>query len=954
MLARGTIEDALGQNLEFTLPDVADPHLNRILRNWNSSPNKQVPVTFKVTGNESRARAIREGVKVKGGKPQAVVASTPGASQETSLGAKLRGALQPEAAVSAETLREHWKQSLGGTRVAGAPPKRVVGRRFLGICERLPQGRLPGRVRVISALKTCSQTRRPVPDTDFDLDDLGPSGKVMWPFFEPPPDASLLAQILLFGVEENPKYHGTQDDSKDWYQVAMNQASRTWDARIAGAWLLSVPTRPSPGSAPPALINYRTGSRLYCSVGGELIGPWIVTEKDYRRVLLPVSPQSPIYSLPVEAIEPQALLDVGDQEVWFEPQHLSATVYQPAAPAPQTTGQEVARRLVGLCESTAAPERIGRIEVLGSLLPGARLQLNPNFSIEAVIGPSRRVLWPAASPYATEDFRDCIVAFSVESNPADFGIKEMGRRWYQVARKADDSGWDLQKVGAWLVPVVEMPSRGSEISGIQRVPPGSRVYCQLKQELIGPWLVRASQDQKVLDVDPKNPWVFALPADRVDPGQMLEIDDDRYWLVPDTTGGTVLDLAEPAEMVDWLELHLENQAADVLQAVASARPNWKAALTHTWREFSEPVRQQVYAARWRRLEPVLEALLGNSDTFVRLLDSSSSLQALYQKNLANLLDHERVRAYQEAETEAKELLESEKAELRGLREQISAERSKLETLRREGRLPGAPRRPAAVPARYPSADAFVSSRLWPALSRWMPGIAPQAARALHLAVLGCPWLLVGSALWTRAYHEAVGEDDSSFYLLTASPLWLTAEEPWKAGLAVAYEQARRVPDRLVLVHVEDLDRGLVQSWARPYLNLHGGLCESLVVPPMEHWPENLRLLWSLAADPAALPVPDDLWHGCGAVSARLKAKDGEVAGGFAEAGLELGQWMEWSSFEDRLDTPPDPRAQGLERFARLASQDLAHLEHVARRLGWEAEARRVPELIRLEWPKEFA
>jgi hypothetical protein len=149
---------------------------------------------------------------------------------------------------------------------------------FLGLCLKTPRGGIGGKIRPLARIKKRPSGGDWIADRGFDpLDVFGPSGQVFW-YWDPPVRRTFDGAIVRFSVEEDPRFLGTTDPTKHWYELA-RRTPETWEIEDASVYLLS-----------EVDVRWRQGSRLVRGLPSgamayvqehlahvpTLVGPWKV------------------------------------------------------------------------------------------------------------------------------------------------------------------------------------------------------------------------------------------------------------------------------------------------------------------------------------------------------------------------------------------------------------------------------------------------------------------------------------------------------------------------------------------------------------------------------------------------------------------------------------------------------------------------------------------------------
>ena len=144
-----------------------------------------------------------------------------------------------------------------------------------------------------------------------------------------------------------------------------------------------------------------------------------------------------------------------------------------------------------------------------------------------------------------------------------------------------------------------------------------------------------------------------------------------------------------------------------------------------------------------------------------------------------------------------------------------------------------------------SEDIFIGELLSEKLKCHEIGATTDSARLLHATILACPCIRVPHPGWARAYAEAVG-NNAVFNILPARPTWSSFSDVWDDGLNLVWRQALGMGDLLYILHIQNIDLSLVESWVMPLVNILLSHSQFLSVPGFPVWPDNLRITWSTA------------------------------------------------------------------------------------------------------------
>ena len=210
-------------------------------------------------------------------------------------------------------------------------------------------------------------------------------------------------------------------------------------------------------------------------------------------------------------------------------------------------------------------------------------------------------------------------------------------------------------------------------------------------------------------------------------------------------------------------------------------------------------------------------------------------------------------------------------------------------------------------------NVFLRQRLAPLMASWGAEATLEQAKRLHAAMLACRWIATPCPSWGVAYAEAIGAC-ARYRVVAVEPMWLAFSDAWSGELGAFWREAVERRHVLHLLIFADVDRALVQCWARPMLDIVSGLRPTL--PSGLPWPENLRVMACPSPDEAALPVPDWVvahWAG-------IKAGTGRPGGTIVPGHVPFAAWSGWVMTPDNESRPSfglgvAARAAAIERSA---------------------------------------
>lgn len=679
--------------------------------------------------------------------------------------------------------------------------------------------------------------------------------------------------------------------------------------------------------------------------------------------------------------------------------------------------------LLGYCQGTPDSGVPGRIRILGVLgrdesgIP----VLQPGWQ-DSDLGPSERVFWPSIQPYPHVSHNGRLVRLKLNKNPFYFGRDDARNDWYQVAKRNRDSTWDLAVLG-YLV-LEGSPDRVPDEQSWRHLATNDQVYLRDTRAalLYGPYAVVTGDGAKTLvPAGPPLSRLLQFEVEVLPRGCLVETPSGSLYLLgaPPTVWGEPVDTATPQQLAEWLGAKLRQGLPAALEVLEREFPDWRAQLKESIDQKAPLLGRKLEISRWNRLQEILDVVMQDGWNLEQALLDCPQLKQQVQMALdaaalkpveaqtegmvqyaeapAQDRPRERDRLQEEMQQELADLrrqiegargeldelqarrakLEDSASALKMAREHLEQARERLildysafEALQRGSRpAPDFLLLPLDPIDECPDPDAFVERKLYPSLFLQTPGLTLEWARALHDALVCFRWTMVPHTGWSRSYQLALG-NCCHLEILPVEASWLSFRQVWDEHVAPLWLGAIKNPDRVFLIHFQDLDRSLPEHWCRPFWNLDLGLSDRLhpTVPP--GWPANLRFLASPAPDDRAIPLsPISLQHFAGvpleAIGTRTPQAD-RVPGD-----IPASTWLGWTrpddapepdlaSFKDHLldrltgGTLPLERG-GQNRMTQIWAPTLEAANVIARGLAPEERDRTVQYLIKLrvDWPQSY-
>ncbi len=669
---------------------------------------------------------------------------------------------------------------------------------------------------------------------------------------------------------------------------------------------------------------------------------------------------------------------------------------------------------IGYCLGTPETMVPGHIQILGILQKhesGIPI-LEPGWQ-DSNLGPSGRVFWPPVNPFPNVSYNGRLVRLKVDKNLVHFGSSDPHKDWYQVAKKSRDAQWEVDMIGYPLLPGSPSSLPGEE--NLRHLRTGDLAYLIDKSAgfIYGPFAMLETGGHRRLvapapgSMRPAQFEVAAIP----DQGQVETPSGSLYLLgAPSPDLGDPVDLAAPEDLASWLASRLRQQLPAALEVLDREQPGWRNLVAEALERLGDPVTRRLEGARWNRLEEILGAVAWDDMELRFALRESPRLRALLKEAEDDGL-HAAIEAPAEDRPRERDRLQEEmQQELADLRRQVDEAREELEEAQaRRTKLEDSASalqaarehleqaherlvldysafealqrgsRPAPDLILHPlgsidecaDPDNFVERKLYPLMFKQAQAFSLELPRALHDALVCFRWTLVPHAGWSRSYQRALG-NSCHLEILPVEASWLSFRQVWEDHVDPLWLGAIKNPDRIFLIHFQDLDRSLPEHWCRPFWNLDLGLSDRLhpTVPP--GWPANLRFLASPAPDDRAIPLsPISLQHFAGVPPEPIgsfSSPAGQVPGD-----IPASTWLGWTRPDDAPEPDPDlasfkdhlldrltggtlPRERGGQnRMTQIWKPTLEAADVIARGLAPEDRERAIQYLIKLrvEWPQSY-
>lgn len=438
---------------------------------------------------------------------------------------------------------------------------------------------------------------------------------------------------------------------------------------------------------------------------------------------------------------------------------------------------------------------------------------------------------------------------------------------------------------------------------------------------------------------------------------------------PRPSDGTPVDVISATGLAAWLGKHLANVAPIAIRELDESCPDWRSRLSDCMCELESEVGRQLATARLQRLDEAIQQVVDWDSEVWKSVMCRPPLVEMFERKVGEsvklaVAEFECTRLEEQVRIDREQ--QAAGVELARLRDEITTEEARWlaaaeATEEFETRVTAAAKlldeatsrvvveyhafqallgRPSAQPneagaahwdesgsetepamgAAIPNTTEFVNLRLHSSLAAWLPAAPSRGwARLFHGAALACRGVQVPSSHWVRAYADAIG-GTASLDVVAVSPVWLSGEDAW-AVIGPLWEQALATPGRLRLMVLQDVNRGLFQTWARPWLNALAGLTDALIVGGRRvRWPANLRLFATLATDEATLPIPDEALADWALIAPDPPATP-VSSPPLADGHVPFEAWQEWTMASD--DRVIGPRAG---REVKVLTRVLENLE----------------------------
>lgn len=366
------------------------------------------------------------------------------------------------------------------------------------------------------------------------------------------------------------------------------------------------------------------------------------------------------------------------------------------------------------------------------------------------------------------------------------------------------------------------------------------------------------------------------------------------WFVrpPSTHSAQKLDASDGPRLATWFEKLITGAFPMMMRELQEKYPSWQVDLANSLTERNE---SEEDLQRWGKLAGIFNSLKFTDNEVDYLLSRPEGVAALLKavERRAEFVEAEAVRMAEEElirlETATKkkgEELADLESRFRSLDDEYQNKLDQLAVVENhflenwdrlvkdvaviasvlpEGkRDEDLVRQPAVSPlppvrltndAETDDEETFINVSLANTLKRLAPGATTDGGRKFHAALLACRGLRVPHSGWTRAYGEAVGAA-SVTTIVSARPVWASFDDCWHDGLDTFWRQALTDTERLYLVHLQNVDLSLIESWAMPLVNILLGHAAVLPVDNFPPWPENVRLTWCAAPGEDRFPLPE--------------------------------------------------------------------------------------------------
>lgn len=537
------------------------------------------------------------------------------------------------------------------------------------------------------------------------------------------------------------------------------------------------------------------------------------------------------------------------------------------------------------------------------------------------LGPSSLVEW--STKESIEAFpMGTLVHFVVGERTSDYGVIGDTAPWYSALA-------EVGRLGALIVPTPENFWTKSD----RRVPyqdPGLTVYCAANGTLTGPWQVVPDTSGGTLAPLSQDGTVEEILVENLEPDMIVEIENQEYLLPCRTVPiSRMVDVRASQELTEWLISSLSSVSGEVVERLDESHPQWRSDLENSINSLSDPGERAVFLARWQRVEPIIEALGRQNDTFQRLLNDNPTLQGLLQTNLRHALDQARSDILSKAEAETAELLAAQTEVLTRLRDEVLRLEARAHALEQAKPLPAVIETKSQIGDRRSSVPTTFHLALAARMLTRISEVTGADAETFHLASLACRCLLVPSCAWVKAYFETFSPGSANLTNLVASPMWLSLEDVWRGGLATAWEQALENPERIYLVQFTNFNCSMVDYWAPLLLLSSADLSTQLTGMSPAAWPNNLRTFWSPAPPSTSFGLSSKMAGAFGAVG--LSPDETSPPSNFDRPDVLVKSensavhWLECAPGVQNAKNPPASSTKMLGEYARSATDDIARM-----------------------------
>ena len=247
---------------------------------------------------------------------------------------------------------------------------------------------------------------------------------------------------------------------------------------------------------------------------------------------------------------------------------------------------------------------------------------------------------------------------------------------------------------------------------------------------------------------------------------------------------------------------------------------------------------------------------------------------------------------------------------------------------------------------------FINERLFPALLQWLPNVTLRWVELFHYTLLACRALLVPSCAWAIGYQEALGVT-SRLQIHEVEPTWLSFADAFNKDFSPFWSEAVQDRHHLYLLVLQDINRSLPECWARPLLNLLAGFRQTLDTAGQYPWPENLRLLLTVATDSASYPLAEQVVRYFAAVPFNRIGKAPAEVPTLYNGYVPLEAWQCWCGppLASIPTLPAESEVAG--PATRLIAGDLLRLQQVLENFGQHDDPAHIARQIRCRWPEDY-